>query len=176
MKKDNPYCFTPPSQWKDPLHFTGQSDSTLSTILAFKMRKWFSNLCESLYTCVLNAIKFFSILHSYILNNFVFMNLFWFFVYMYMEKLETLFFCRLSRRPDHYPAHFICTSSLCLVSLDKIPSYLRCCNTNLETAILNLKLDNKNIHHAPLVSAQLAVDLTIMGRATARIKISTRHR
>ena len=62
------------------------------------------------------------------------------------------------------PAHFICTGSLCLVIL----SYLRCCNTNLETAILNMNiLDNKNIHQAPLVSTQLAVALTIMGRATA---------
>ena len=79
-----------------------------------------------------------------------------------MEKLETLFFCRPSKCPDHYPAHFICTGLLCLVSLDKISSNLRCCNTNLETAILNLNiLDNENIHQAPLVSAQLAVALTI---------------
>ena len=68
--------------------------------------------------------------------------------------------------------HFICTGSLCLVSLDKILSYLQCCNTNLETTILNLNiLDNKNIHQAPIISA---VALTIMGRATSRIKISTR--
>ena len=34
-------------------------------------------------------------------------------------------------------------------------------NTILETAILNLNiLDNKNIHQAPLVSAQLVVALT----------------
>ena len=50
-------------------------------------------------------------------------------------------------------------------------------NTNLETAILNLYiLDNKIIHQAPLVSAQLAVALAIIVRATARIKISTRRR
>ena len=71
---------------------------------------------------------------------------------------------------------FICTGLLCLVSLDKILSYLWCCNTNLETAIINLNiLDNKNIHQVPLVSAQLAVALTIMVRTTARIKISTRR-
>jgi hypothetical protein len=93
-----------------------------------------------------------------------------------MEKLEILFFCRLSRRPDHFPAHFICTDLLSLVSLDKILSYLWCCNTHLETAILNLNiLDIENIHQAQLVSAQLAVALTIMGSATARIKISTRR-
>ena len=113
--------------------------------------------------------------YNYILSNFVFISflIFW----LYMEKLEILFFYRLSRRaPRPLPWPFICTGSLCLVSLDKILSYLRCCNTNLETAILNLNiLDNKNIHQAPLVSTQLAVALTIMVRATARIKISTRR-
>ena len=118
------------------------------------------------------------IVYNYILNNVVFINFFDF--CLYMEKLETLFFIRLSRRPDHYPAHFICTGLLCLVSLDKILSYLWCCNTYLVTAILNLNLlekyppgpgaasfrpagcspdhyeINKNIHQALLVSAQLA--------------------
>ena len=63
-----------------------------------------------------------------------------------MEKLETLFFCKLSRRT----AHFICTGSFCLVSLDKILSYLI--------------FYNKNIHQVPLVSAQLAWALPFWAR------------
>ena len=45
--------------------------------------------------------------YNVILNNFVFIN-FLIFCYIYMEKLETLFFCSLSRRPDHLfvPARF----------------------------------------------------------------------
>ena len=42
--------------------------------------------------------------YNVILNNFVLKN---FLIFcLYMEKLETLFFCRLSRRPDHYPDHY----------------------------------------------------------------------
>ena len=95
-----------------------------------------------------------------------------------MEKLETLSFCRLSRRPAHYPDHLFVLARFALLAWTKYRlTCMRCCNTNLETAILNLNiLDNKNIHQAPLVSAQLAVALTIMVRATARIKIPTRRR
>ena len=41
---------------------------------------------------------------------------------------------------------------------DSLTSFPRqCCNTNIGTAILNLKIrDNKNIHQALLVFAQLA--------------------
>ena len=86
-----------------------------------------------------------------------------------MEKLETSFFCRLSRRPDHYPDHLFVPARFALC-LDKILSYLQCCNTNLETAILNLNiLDNKNIHQAPLVSAQLVVALTINGQGNSQL-------
>jgi len=47
---------------------------------------------------------------------------------------------------------------------------LRCCNTNPETAILNLNiLDNKNIHQATLVSAQLVVALTINGQGNSQL-------
>ena len=130
--------------------------------MCFKLHKMGVKL--NILSILLHPSQF---VYNYIFNIFVFIN-FFDFLFIYIEKLETLFFCWLSRRPDHYPAHYICTGLIGLVNLDKISSHLRCCNTNLETAILNLNIpDNKNIHQAPLVSAQLVVALTIMVRATA---------
>ena len=74
-----------------------------------------------------------------------------------MEKLETIFFVGYpGALPITLPILFV-PACFALTSLDERSSYLRCCNTNLGTAILNLNIhDNKNIHQAPLVSAQLA--------------------
>ena len=74
-----------------------------------------------------------------------------------MEKLETFFFVGY---PGAMPILFV--PALCLASLDSILSYLI--------------FDNKNIHQVPLVSAQLAWALPIMGKAQASWKISTRRR
>ena len=96
--------------------------------------------------------------YNVILNNFVFTN---FLIFcLYMEKLN--FFV------GYLGALTIYLYRLALPRwLDKILSYLRCCNTNLETAILNLNiLDDKYIHQAPLVSTQLVVALTINGQGS----------
>ena len=83
-----------------------------------------------------------------------------------MEKLKLYFFVGYPGALTITLPIFFVQARFSLTSLDERSSYLQCCNNNLETAILNLNiLDNTNIHQALLVSAQLAVALTIMDRA-----------
>jgi len=74
---------------------------TLFQAVVLKMQhRFFLQMAFSASSNVLSILlhpsKF---VYNYILSNFVFIN---FLIFcLYMEKLETLVFCRLSRRPDH---------------------------------------------------------------------------
>ena len=120
-----------------------QVQCTMDIHMCFKRHKMGIKL--NILSILLHPSQF---VYNFILSNFVFINflIFW----LYMEKLETLFFWRLSRRPDHYPDHLFVPACFALLAWTK---YRLTCGA----AILNLNIrDNKNIHQAPLVSAQPA--------------------